>query len=223
MRSALCRVSAGEHNQYWERHNCLHLDRSSPAMCSACLVKLNICCSISPLAASVGRVVRGGGTPVITGQNLERHWRIFIFHPGRGGQFIFMELRTWWPLSSLSAFLKHTPTACLWARPFFENKAQTLTSWTRSHDENVWPSSRRRARSRYARGSLHHSQAPVSAMSFIYGPNKPEQNILCGRLQSVLLWLEIKLKKCVWGIAEKHIFHLFLSSRVKYRGASVSF
>lgn len=31
-------------------------------------------------------------------------------------------------------------------------------------------------------------------MRFIYEPNKPEQNILCGRLQSVLLWLEMKLK-----------------------------
>lgn len=54
MRPAFCSVSAGEHNQYWERHNCLHLDRTSPAMRLACLVKLNSCCSISHLAGCCG-------------------------------------------------------------------------------------------------------------------------------------------------------------------------
>lgn len=46
-------------------------------------------------------------------------------------------------------------------------------------------------------GSLHYSQACVPAMRFIYGPNKVEQNILCSRLQSGLLWLEMKLKMCL--------------------------
>lgn len=50
---------------------------------------------------------------------------------------------------------------------------------------------------------LHYSQACVPSMGFIYGPNKMEQNILCSRLQSGLLWSEMKLKMCLrisrWG------------------------
>lgn len=96
-------------------------------------------------------------------------------------------------IEQLVCFLKTHPHSMFVGQALFESEAQKLTSWTQLWG-NAWPRSRRKARSRYARGSLHHSQAPVSAMRFIYGPNKPEQNILCGRLQSVLLWLEMKLK-----------------------------
>lgn len=87
---------------------------------------------------------------------------------------------------------------------------------------NVWPRSRRRARSRYARGGAFITQAPAPAMRFIYEPNKPEQNILCGRLQSVLLWLEMKLKNVSEASQRNTFVTFFLSFRVKCCGVCVS-
>lgn len=115
---------------------------------------------------------------------------------------------TWWTvhvygavylmaIEQLACFLKTHPRSVFVGQAlfFFFWKCSTKIDQLNSQLwGNAWPRSRRRARSRYARGSLHHSQAAASAMRFIYGPNKPEQNILCGRLQSVLLWLEMKLK-----------------------------
>lgn len=120
MRPAFYGVSAGEHNQYWERHNCLHLDRTSPAMRSACLVKLNSCCSISALAGCCGPLGRGRGfTPVSMAMSDD-----FSVLPwtSRGVKLMFLELYTQWPFNSLSAFLKHTPTACLGTGPFLKVK-----------------------------------------------------------------------------------------------------
>lgn len=139
MRSALCRVSAGEHNQYWERHNCLHLDRSSPAMCSACLVKLNICCSISLLAGlcwpwvcvCVGGYTDTGDSRAVPRTSLmDFHfpsWTCWTVHVYGAGYLMAIE--------QLACFLKTHPRSVFVGQShFFENVAQKLTSWTHSYE-----------------------------------------------------------------------------------------
>lgn len=106
-----------------------------------------------------------------------------------------------------------------------------MTSWTHRSDKLRGEEEHEEGRILLCWGSLHYSQAWVPAMRFIYGPNKVEQNILCTRRQSGLLWLEMKLKMClrVCGggrkVSDQHICHHFLppkSGRLKFYGAKIS-
>lgn len=99
--------------------------------------------------------------------------------------------------------------------PSLFKQSRKTTSWTHRSDK-LREEEREEGRILLCWGSLHYSQAWVPAMRFIYGPNKVEQNILCSRLQSGLLWLEMKLKMCLRVCrggkegTDQHICHHFL-------------
>lgn len=93
----------------------------------------------------------------------------------------------------------HCAAASVWAGSFGKY-GRKMASWTHRSDKLRAEEEHEEGRISLCWGSLHYSQAPVLAMRFICGPNKVEQNILCSRLQSGLLWLEMKLKMCLRGL-----------------------
>lgn len=85
----------------------------------------------------------------------------------------------------------------------FGKSGRKTASWTHRSDKLRAEEAHEEGRILLCRGSLHYSQPSLLAMGFICGPNKVQQNILCSRLQSGLLWLAMKLKNVSEGVLWK--------------------
>lgn len=82
----------------------------------------------------------------------------------------------------------------------FGKSGRKTASWTHRSDKLRAEEEREEGWILLCRGSLHYSQPSLLVMGFICGPNKVQQNILCSRRQSGLLWLVMKIKNVSEGV-----------------------